>query len=433
MSQIKPLITAMTMLTKQNSTHMKKAILSLIVLGACTVQMFGQTQKYSAPVTGIKENALYKIPLSPAYKQYMASDMHDVRIWDSKQHEVPYVLLSEPLLKSKSDFVPYEIVSQEHFRTYSEIIILNKNKDKISNIAFNINNSDAYKYCSIEGSDDNSQWYSISQLQELSLLYNDVYTNQYKGIYFPLNDYKYFRLTVDDWYSHPLKINSAGYFKNSVIAGKLYDVLFSKTITEDSNKKTTTIALKFNNNQSVNRIDFVIAGPRLYKRHAVMYAKRTRSYKNKTEEYAENLTEFELSSDGSLLIDIPQVNEKEVFIEIENKDNPPLQLTSIQCRQQASYLVCDLNAKESYTLRSGDLQLKSPEYDLINFVSHIPQLLPEASLGPVKELPQTVVGHPKKELSFVETPQFLWLCLGIGCIVILFFSKSLLKDMGKKE
>lgn len=423
----------MEMQVKPNKTHMKKISLSVIVCCTLALQLVSQSQKYAFVVTGIKENSLYKIPLSPVCKQYMSDDIHDVRIYDSKQHEVPYVLLSEPLLKSKSDFVPYEIVSQEHFKSYSEIIILNKNKDKISNIAFNINNSDAYKYCSIEGSDDNTQWYSISELQELSLLYNDVYTNQYKGIYFPLSDYKYFRLTVEDWNSHPLKINSAGYFRNSVIAGKLYDVLFSKTITEDPKNKTTTVSLKFNNNQSVNRLDFKIAGPRLYKRHALIYAKRERTYKNKTEQYTENLVEFELSSDGSLLIDVPRLNEKELFIEIQNKDNPPLEIESIKCLQQASYLVCDLNAKENYTLKSGDVQLHAPEYDLINFVSQIPQLLPEATLGTVTPIASTETKVVQKEISFFETPQFLWICLGIGCIIIFIFSKSLLKDMGKKE
>ncbi len=418
---------------KQSNLPMKKTVLSFIALCVLFFNSYAQYQTHTTAISGIKENSLYKLPLSPVYKQYMASDMHDVRIYDSKQHEVPYVLLSEPLLKAKSDFMAYDILSQDHFNTYSEIIVHNKNKDKISNIAFNINNSDAYKYCSIAGSNDKKQWYSISQLQELSLLYNDVYTNQYKCIYFPLSDYEYFRLSVDDWNSHPLKINSAGYFKNSVIAGKLYDVLFSKTITEDTKNKTTTIDLKFSNNQSVNRLDFKIAAPRLYKRHASIYAKRERTYKNKTEQYTENLVEFDLSSDGSLLVDVPQLNEKELFIEIQNKDNPPLEIESIVCKQLASYLVCDLNAKETYSLKSGNTELKSPEYDLINFVSQIPQLLPEASLGPVTAVPQAKETTVQKEISFFETPQFLWVCLGIGCIIVFFFSKSLLKDMGKKE
>ena len=39
----------------------------------------------------------------------MSSNLHDMRIYDSAKKEVPYVVLSESLLKSKSDFKEYEI------------------------------------------------------------------------------------------------------------------------------------------------------------------------------------------------------------------------------------------------------------------------------------------------------------------------------------
>jgi hypothetical protein len=405
-------------------------LVALIWIGDISAQSYS----HQTPINGLKESGLYKIPLNPDLKQYMTKDLHDTRIHDSAQSEVPYVVLSEPLLKSKSDFIEYKILSQKHFGNYSEIVIHNPNKDKISNIAFNINNSDAYKYCAIEGSEDMKQWYSVSEDQELSLAYNDVYTNTYKVIYFPLNNYSYFRLLVDDWRAEPLKINSAGYFKNSVIAGKLNDVVFTKNISEDKINKKTIIHLSFSNNQEVNRLDFKVKNPRLYLRHATIYANRERKLKHdKIEKYRELLFEFNLSSDYPLLFDVPYLNEKEVFIEIENKDNPPLELEGITCKQLASYLVCDLNANNEYMLRIGNTSLKMPEYDLANFVSSIPQLLPQAEIGAIKEIPKFTMKMEEKQKSFFETKQFLWLCLGLGTIIIFFFSKSLLKDMASKK
>lgn len=414
--------------------NMKNLFYSLFLIVASVSSINAQSYTHQTTIGGIKANGLYKIALDPEIKQYMTSDLHDTRIHDSANTEVPYVILSEPLLRSKSDFIPYEIVSQKHFNTYSEIIIHNPNKDKISNIAFNINNFDAYKYCAIEGSEDMKQWFSVSAQQELSLAYNEVYTNTYKCIYFPLNNYQYFRLLVDDWHAEPLKINSAGYFKNSVIAGKLNDVVFTKTISEDKVYKKTTIKLSFSNNQHLDRLDFKIKSPRLFMRHATVYVNRERKLKHdKIEKYKETLFGFDLSSDGALMFDIPYLNEKEVFIEIENKDNPPLEIESIGCKQLASYLVCDLNANNKYTLRLGNDKLKLPEYDLSNFVSSIPQLLPEASLDGIKEIPKIQAENTVKEKSFFETKQFLWLCLGLGAIIIFFFSKSLLKDMANKK
>jgi hypothetical protein len=414
---------------------MKHIIFTLFSAIICINSLVAQSFLHESLIKGIHKDSLYKIPLNPHYKQFMSLDLHDMRIYDANQKEIPYVVLSEPLLKAKSDFVPYEIVSQKHFNSYSEIIIRNSNKDRINNIAFNINNSDSYKYCSIEGSDDMKQWYSVSELQELSLAYNELYTNQYKCIYFPLNEYQYFKLTVDDWYAQPLKINSAGFYKNSIIAGKLNDVSFTKAISEDTKNKKTIIHLSFANNQAINRIDFKIKSPRLYMRHAIIYASREREVmRHQKEQYREILFEFDLKSDNVLLFDVPQLNEKEVFIEIDNKDNPALEIETISCKQLASYLVCDFKANQNYTLKCGNDKLKRPEYDLVNFVSQIPQLLPEAQLEPIKALVKEDVPVIKeKEKPFFETQQFLWLCLGIGIVIIFLFSRSLLKDMGKKE
>jgi hypothetical protein len=414
---------------------MKYLFLGFIVSVIFGTSLLGQSFSRESTISGIEKDSLYKIALTPDYKKYMSSDLHDLRIYDAKQKEVPYVVLSEPLLKAQTDFVPYEIVSQTHFSTFSEIIIRNPNRDKISNIAFNINNSDAYKYCSIEGSDDKKQWYSISELQELSLAYNQFYTNQYKCIYFPLTNYEYFRLTVDDWYSHPLKINSAGCFKNSVIAGKLNDVRLIKIISEDAKNKKTLIHLSFPNNQQVDRIDFKIKAPRLYKRHAIVYVNRQLTLKHKTTTDREVAFEFDLKSGDVLFFDAPHINEKEFFIEIDNKDNPPLEIESVNCKQLASYLICDFSAGQTYTMKYGNMGLKLPEYDLGNFVSQIPQLLPEASVGVVK----TIAGDEskktiqKREPTFFETKEFLWLCLGLGAIIIFLFSRSLLKDMNKTD
>lgn len=410
-----------------------KQLCYLIIFVGSSVYLSAQSFLYQGSITGIKENSLYKIPLDPKIKQHMSPDLHDVRIYDSSQKEVPFILLSEPLLKAKQDFIPYEIVSQTHFKNHSEIIIKNPAKDKISNIAFNINNTDAYKYCAIEGSDDMKQWYAVSALQELSLAYNNSYTHSYQCIYFPQNNYLYFKLLADDWNTRPLKINFAGYFKNSVIAGKLNDIYLSKTIQERPEEKTTTIQLSFADTQQIDRIDFKIKNPRLFMRHARVYIIAKEKRKHKIVIHQKTLFEFDLCSDKALFFDVPHLNEKELFIEIENKDNPPLMIEEIRCSQLAAYLVCDLNAKNSYILKCGNTSLKSPEYDLGSFVTAIPQLLPEAHIEALKEIPGSKIIPSEKQTSFFETKQFLWLCLGAGAIIVLLFSLSLLKDMAKKN
>ena len=417
---------------------MKQRCYLLVCFIACVAQLSAQFS-HQATIKGVQQSGLYKMSLDPLARQYMSSDLHDVRIYDGAQKEVPYVLLSEPLLKSKTDFVPYPILTQKHLENHSEIVIHNINKDGINNIAFNINNSDAHKYCAIEGSDDLDQWYSLSAVQELSLVYNNVYTNTYKCIYFPLSDYRYFRLTIEDWRTEPLKINSAGYFKNSVIAGQLAPVVFAKTQKENAAQKVTTIHLSSVNSQKIDRIDFKISSPRLFMRHARVYEIREQRSKHKTEQYKETLCEFDLSAGKPLFFDVPQLTGKDFFIDIENKDNPPLEIDSVICKQLATYLVCDLNADNKYTLKCGNMALKIPEYDLVNFVSATPQLLPAAEVEdfkqvtPAKEKSIAVDEVKPKSKAFYETRPFIWVCLGFAAIIIFWFSRNLLRDMNKEE
>ena len=416
-----------------------KRIYYILVLICTIYKSNAQFFSHEVKINKVTNAGLHKIAINSNVKQYITNDLHDVRIYDSALKEVPYFYVKEPLIKSKSDFVAYKILSQKHHKVYAqeitEIIVHNPDKNTISNIAFNINNSDAYKYCAVEGSDDMKQWYSISEHQELSLIYSNVYTDTYKIIYFPKNNYTYFRLLVDDWYSQPLKINSAGFFKLSTIAGKLNEISFSKKIVENNVNKTTAIHLSFLNKQQIDRIDFKIKNPRLFNRTAFVYVIRERTLKHhKIEKYQQLVYEFKLNSAEPLLIDLEPMNEKEIIIEIENKDNPPLEIESISCKQLESYLICDLTSNNNYTLKFGNTNLKLPEYDLSNFITSMPQLLPEATIGLVKEIPKSVSKTGKKPKSFFETKTFLWLCLGIGAIILFLFSRSLLNDInGKKE
>ena len=132
------------------------------------------------------------------------------------------------------------------------------------------------------------------------------------------------------------------------------------------------------------------------------------------------------------MIDVPHLWAKDVWIEIENKDNPPLEIASIQCRQLKSYLIGDLKASQNYTLSYGNWALKVPEYDINHFTSQIPERLPEARLSESVQKNTVILPIKPKEIAIFETKSFLWLCLGVIAIVILLFSRSLLKDMGKQ-
>lgn len=390
---------------------------------------YSQQFSHRAKLAPVKENGLHRMELSPDARAIASMDMSDIRLLDAKQQQVPYIIVLESLSKAGSDFVEYPLLKQ-HIQPghYSELIIENRQKEKLSNFSLCITNSDVEKSCDISGSDDKKQWYALSEKQVLSSLYDVGYTQVYKSIYFPPVNYRYFRIVINDSNSAPLKINRAGNFKGSLVAGKLLDVAAAKTtVTQDAKNKTTRINVIFDNRQLVDRIDFTIAAPNYYKRPARVLVKRQQVLKHKTEVYEEELASFEINSAAALWFDMPAIKEKEFVIEINNQDNPALQVSQIKFKQLAAYLVSDLKAGEKYVLMLGNSALKAPRYDLNYFMDKIPRQIPEVAVGKVEQL---IAPKPidKKEAGKKED-LFMWLCIAAGALCIVCFSYRLLHDL----
>ena len=150
--------------------------------------------------------------------------------------------------------------------------------------------------------------------------------------------------------------------------------------------------------------------------------------------YKETLAEISLNANDSLVFYFDNIFEREVFIEIENKDNPALLFDSIICEQKTDYLVCELKAGQNYFLKCGNPSLSQPEYDLTNFTDKIPKQLNEVSVSEFKTIQSPIRREPILiEKPFYEQRAFLWICLGGTALILLWFSRNLLKDMNRKE
>lgn len=391
--------------------------------------VIAQQFKYKSSLSSVSLTSLYKVELSPLVQNYCFSNYKDLRVVDSNGIQKPYFILSEPILKSASDFIKYTIVSQNHYNNYTEIVIENSTKEKISNIAFNINNSEALKLCTIEGSDDLKQWYSISKLQTLSLSYNEQYTNQYKCLYFPLSNYKYYRLLIDDWSSEPFKVNSAGYFKNSLISGKLNRVTNSFQLSTNPNQKSTTIKLSISGNQSVQQLVFKISQPHLFLRKAFVYYKEKIKVAKQIEtEQKQIIKNFTLNSNEPLIVDIPETQKNELYIDIENEDNEALQIDSVITNQLARFLIFDATQNQQYFLKCGNDSLQLPNYDIINFVNGSPQFYPELKFSNFENI-EIVSEIKNKQPQFFESKLFIWIAISVCSLIIGLFSIKMIKNL----
>lgn len=216
--------------------------------------------------------------------------------------------------------------------------------------------------------------------------------------------------------------------------GQLNAVPFVQSRKEIAAHQTTLIHLDFKQMQQINRIDFNISEPKHFLRSAQILVTRERQNKRQTETYREVLRQFELNSGKSLMLDFEGLNEKEIDIEIENKDNAPLTIDSIKCWQLATWLVCELKANTPYLLKCGDKSLHRPEYDLVNFITATPHALPQTLVKKMVMVSVSSATVAPKVKAFYEEKSFIWICIAIGSFVLFWFSRSLLKDMkGEKQ
>jgi hypothetical protein len=399
----------------------------------CALAIGAQTFTHSLTLEA-KKSAMQALAISPELKNIASTSFNDVRIYDKNQNEVPYFTVNESFNYPSVNFKEYEITNKEVGKgRYTSFIINNPKKEPMQNAVLCIANSDAWKLCDVVGSDDKQQWYSVSDGIHMYHLYDEGTVHAYRTLHFPMVNYKYIKVEINDLSTLPLNILKVGYFEGAISAGKLNEVKPEVTsFTTDKEKKLSVAKFKFSNATSIDRVNFRFKAPNYYKRQARIIADRVRLVNHKEQRYKDVLLEFELNSNTNNSFELHGFRETEFEIEISNEDNPPLEPESFDFLQLQTYLVADFKAGEKYTLMAGNKRLTTPSYDIEYFRNKISQFVPTLEVSDLKVIPQT---EPIKiippERKMWQEPWFMWLCIALASFMLFLFSVRILKDMKK--
>lgn len=413
---------------KKMKKQIRTILLNLLLLtfSGLNAQVFTHSLNFSASINGLQALAL------PAeLRNIAATNLSDVRLYNGEGKETPYFLVNESFSYNSTAFNEYKVIDKETGKgRYTRFTIVNEEKQKIGHVILNVMNSDAWKLCDITGSNDNKEWFSVSDHIFLYHMYDDEKTQSYRSIHFPAVNYKYIKFEINDLSTKPLNILRAGYFEGCISAGKLNMLNGAKIQTlNDEKKKTTIVKVEFSNSSCIDKISFRIKAPNLYKRTAGIYLNRTRTIKKREENYREQLMEFELNSDNSNSFEVRNFREKSFEIEIQNNDNQALEIENIEFAQLQSYLVADLKEGEKCVLKAGDRKLNFPVYDIENFRSKISKQMTILEAGELKVIPPPVLDLKAPEVKLWQEPWFMWVCISIASLLLLIFSIKVMKDM----
>ena len=413
----------------------KKTMNKYSFLAAFFIIVTGFSQNYKGTLNTINEDGLHKIILSQKVRSSCNENFNFLRIMGVQKNEVPYVLIYNND-KRLSTFKPIKIASKKVIKdSITSIFFENKIGKKQDYIILQIANTKITKKYTIYGSDDGKEWFGLVSNKNLSDLNKPQKTSAgkvfiEKTINFPLNTYAFLRIDFNDKNSLPINILNAGVYESKFFTQDPIKIRnYKQEIVSIKEKKITQLKFKATDSHSIDIISFKITTD-FFLRNAKLIIKKTRKVKKRIETYYQVISRFQLNSKSKNTFTFENLNEKEFIIEIDNQDNPPLAIENIQLLQKPIYLIANLKQKKNYEILINNT-LSKPSYDLGNFISNKTPTIKEATI-----LNFYNVEKKEKELtkkSFWETTLFMWSCIVLGGVLVVYFAASLIKDISSQE
>jgi len=403
--------------------------LSFLILLLATVT-FAQQKHVTAKLASIQADGLYKVQIPHGVRSYAKQDMRDFRIWDSNATQVPYFIHKDDKESRVSNFSEFTIISKSNVLDTLSTYIFSNPKEEIQKAVLSIANYQGSKSFNLQGSNDQKKWFGIVNNKQLYNLNSSKSTSVYKVINFPLCSYQFLKIVFNDQKSLPINLLSIGTATTAITKSAMEEIPVKSTkTTEIATTKQTAIHIEFEHPEIINELHFNINSPELFNRRARVYVLKEREVKHKLETFQHDITSFVIHSDTDNHFSIPSFFGKELYIEIENQDNPKLSISSLNFFQTTWYAVANLKQHEKYTVSAGDEKLNAPKYDISSFRKNISESLPKSKIISVKYSSDKVIKKPI--VSLWQKPWFMWLCIAFAAVIIAYFSTNLIKDLKK--
>lgn len=398
-----------------------KILLALLLCGHLMVQAQGRYQ-WQSRLSATSGEGFYRVLISPSITARSDAGQRDLRVVDSAGHYVPYLIKSEAPITQVQDFQPLKFktktdsvfsiqIENPMARQYSSLWLTMRNKT-LSNAAF------------LSGSDDGHRWFDISGDIVISPSREMAADTFEQRISFPPVKYRYLKLSMRMSGTIPVNVVRIGIYESLSTGGRYSDIP-APLLTQHDSDKISYVSLRYDGAYRIDRLMLSIEGPKLYHRHVTVYGCDT---SGKT-----LLGEYMLSSAGNNDINI-SVKTKELLLEINNEDNPPLNVRAATSMQLNRYALMYLDGDRSYYLIFGNTKAEVPVYDLSYFEdslqAHTPKELTAGAISANAIIPTTEPAH-------IETrglkKYWIWPVLILVLGILLFFTLKMGKEMSAEK
>lgn len=408
-------------------TVKKRNRLLLLLLFGC-LQSFSQQFRNTAVLGNVEKDSFYSIPITSELSSYLKTDLSDIRIADEKGQWVPHIVnwsLKNTIIHNVYFDLP--VLKKENAGTSLILVAENTGKETLTNILLTIKNTAATRLAVISGSDDQKNWFTITDsilLSSTEMIQESIPAFR---INFPLVNYNYLKITVYNGSKDPFNIQGV----LSEVPGdtRIKETYITNLPLKFTQKDTVGFTLIHIENPAayhLNKFSVAIATPKYYDRRASMYLNAPgQSIKEFIR--ARPFKEYIFSSVNTGEYETPRIKNKDLYLLIKNGDNYPLHVSSIGTQQVRKELVAYLEKGKQYKLFFNDSLAVMPDYDLQHFRSKVPDSLPVLSIGKITFNTKTLLDSKEK----TGNRKWLWPAIIIILLLLGYFTWSLTKDMKK--
>ncbi|TDL99409.1 MAG: hypothetical protein C4K58_05745 [Flavobacteriaceae bacterium] len=381
---------------------------------------------YKQSVLGVTSQ-WHSLTLPKEALAYTNLDYSDLRIWaitkDSKTLEVPYFLLDNQN-KSKEQSIEFQLLNQSKTQNGYYYTFKVHQNSTISSIELNLNQSNFDWKTTVEGSFNQSEWFTLSQDQRLVSLENNSEHLRSTTLRFSPSNYSYYRVFIAS--NIDPKLVSAGLTtKKSTQESLMEFSVQNQRVIQDKKNKTTTIDLDFPMAVEISKIAlFPTSNFEYHRPISISYNLKGIKTEKGVIYPMENLLNTNLVYGKSSTYTFPKTRLKKLKIIIENGPNEPLSFAQTQVLGSLPVFYVRFPKAESYYVTYGDSSLISPKYDIAYFQDSLSK-----NLTPV-ELDKNVVaiGQKNAPAKNQKNSILLWVLLGSLMLLLGYFSFKMLQS-----
>jgi hypothetical protein len=381
---------------------------------------------YKRELPGIT-NPWHKVVLPEEIFDKVSSDFNDIRIFgvtksnDTIEASYMLQLKKEKVVRTEVDF---ELLNTTHNKQGFYFTLEVPTEEPINQLMLNFNQDNFDWPLSLEGSQNQQEWFSIVNDYRILSIKNPETNYQFTKVTFPNTKYRFFRIHVKSKVKPDLSY--AKIARNKVTNGSFNQYTINKIESfEDKEQKLTIMEVSLKAPVPVSSIKIDIKNTFDYYRPiSISYLADSLKTEQGWKYRYQQLTSGTLSSMDKNEFAFASTILQKLKIRIQNQDNTPLSINTITAKGYVHELVARFTEPATYFLSYGNKQAIKPSYDIERFTSKIPNKLVALNVG--KE--QLVV----KNKVFANEPLFknknwLWALMVIIIVVIGWFSIKMIR------